>query len=98
MNQSIYDKLTQVNQDQQKPVLAAYLREQINRRNTSPERSQEIAYEITGLLSTDFALSLDESDPYFEILTMAGQLELPAQYQGMATWKRLAELVQALPK
>jgi hypothetical protein len=97
MNESIHAKLDRLNPEQQKPVLAVYLREQLIRRRSSPEESQEIAYEIAGLLSTELASSLDENDPYLEILLMAGQLELPVSQHDGVNWKQLTERIQALP-
>jgi len=93
----IYDQLDQPKpENQQRQMLAAYLREQLARRNEYPDQSREIAYHIAGLLSTMFAQSLDEDDPYLETLLLAGELELPDRHHGTATWTQLEELISAL--
>lgn len=97
MNESIYNQLNQTAPEQQKPALAFYLREQLDRYNSTPSDGRAIAYEIAGLLSTELAQSLDSGDPYLEILLLAGRLELPIEHQGSATWEQLAERIRALP-
>jgi hypothetical protein len=93
----IYDKLDQFKPEaQQRQVLAAYLREQLDLRNEHHDQSHEIAYHIAGLLSTTFAQSLHDDDPYLAILLIAGQLELPDRHHGTATWAQLEELIKAL--
>ena len=53
------------------------------------------AYEIAGLMSTDFAQSLNSSDPIDKILTIAGELEIhPSNAEELRA--ELIEKIQAL--
>ncbi|GAA1017083.1 hypothetical protein ACFQWA_03930 [Streptomyces thermogriseus] len=82
-----------------KQLLREYLLEQLKVQEWHPEQGEQIAYEITGLLATDLAISLADEDPYKEILDMAAQLELPEQHRDSgASWDELRELVQNLPQ
>lgn len=60
---------------------------------------QGMAYEIAGLLATNFGQSLDGKDPYRRILELAGQLELPVAQRGPgSSWRRMRKLIAALDR
>lgn len=68
----------------------------LDRQKAHPQHSRDIAYGIAGLLGTQFAAGLANNDPISEIMTLAGELELPEGQQGDATWDELRRLVQEL--
>lgn len=66
--------------------------------DTLPENEDErraIAYDIAGLLSTHFAKSLDSNDLLDQILTLAGELEVPNQ-NDTNRWTEFNNLIQEL--
>ncbi len=77
--------------------LRGYLIEQLARYEREPDRGDEIAYTIAGLMSTPAVMNLHKDDPYLEILQLAGELELPPGQRAGATWEEFASLVHALP-
>lgn len=83
---------------QQRRNLGRFLYEQLARWEADPAREREIAYDIAGMLSTWFAASLPDDDPYLEVLAMAGELELPPEHRSAATWSELTTRIQALPE
>lgn len=96
--ENIFDQLNSPDDDlkERKHILLKHLQEQLNYRQQHPDESEQVAYDIAGLLSTDFAQSLPEGDPYLEILTLAGELELPEQHRSSASWEYLSESVKRL--
>lgn len=77
--------------------LYEYLLECVELHAQHPEEGEYIAYEIAGLLATDLAKSLDENDPLFQAMELAGQLELPLHQRSKgATWARLKELLHEI--
>lgn len=81
---------------QQRHELSHFLREQLAQRVADPNREREVAYDMAGLLSTQFAAALPDDDPYKEIMLIAGELELPPEHRGDATWEQLAERIAGL--
>jgi len=80
-----------------RPELNRYLAAVVRRQAAHPERSESIAYDLAGLLSLPILVGLPDDHPYVEILTMAGQLELPPAHRDPdASWDRLAALVAKL--
>jgi hypothetical protein len=78
--------------------LGRFLIEQLARYEREPERGEEIAYYMAGLMSTPAVMNLHRDDPYLEVLQLAGELELPPGQRAGATWEEFASLVNALPK
>ena len=74
-----------------------FLKLQIENNKKNPENSEEIAYNIAGLLSLESVHSLDENDPIIDALTMAGELELPSEHRSdNTTWENFIQLVEKL--
>ena len=65
--------------ENQKPMLREYFRTQLSRYGKGHSMSEEVAYEIAGLLSLESVRSAADKDPYVAILLMAAELELPAR-------------------
>ena len=58
-------------------TLVAYLKDVVvEKLNKEPEQAANTAYKVAGLMATDFARSLEPSDPINEIFTIAGELEI----------------------
>lgn len=75
--------------------LMTYLKDSVNELPDNDDERREIAYNIAGLLSTDFARNLSENDILEEILTLAGELEIPNQHNNKK-WLQLINLVNKL--
>ncbi len=56
--------------------LNTFLKESLEKLINTPGTVGEVAYSIAGLMSTDYSRGLDESDPFYEITTIAGELEI----------------------
>lgn len=56
-------------------LVVEYLARGLRYLKSSPDKAGEIAYQIAGLMGTDFARNLDKNDPIDEILIIAGELE-----------------------
>ncbi len=56
-------------------LVVEYLAQGLRYLKSSPDKADEIAYQIAGLMATDFARSLDKNDPIDGILIIAGELE-----------------------
>ena len=94
----IYNILnTRHGEAEQRNKFGHFLREQITRREADPAHERQVAYDIAGMLSTQFAESLPEDDPYMEIMVIAGELEMDQANQGGATWEELAKRIRTLP-
>lgn len=97
-SERIFDKLgSEISLEAGRSLLRDHLIKQVERQNQHPEESEALAYELAGLLSTDFARSLSDDDPLKKVLDLAGNLELPEKHRGGATWEELASLVEQLP-
>jgi hypothetical protein len=84
--------------DGHRRLLREYLISQLAERERAPEREEEIAYSIAGLMGTDVIINLPDGDPFEVVLRLAGILELPPRHRDAAsTWERFATLVRALP-
>jgi len=77
-------------------VLIIYLRNSIESLVGDPELRAKIAYDIAGLMSTSYALSLKDGDPIEEILTLAGELEANDSDVTEDKWKQLVTLINSL--
>ena len=78
-------------------LLNRYLLQMMDEAEQRPERRQQIAYEIAGLMGTRAVVATHEPNPYLSIMLLAGQLELPAHHRSpTASWKGLAALVRSL--
>lgn len=78
--------------------LRDFLTEQINTYKRQPEKGEEIAYKIAGLMNTKAIINLPKDDPYEKVLALAGDLELPPTHRDKSsTWDKFATLVQNLP-
>ena len=67
-----------------------------------PDEAEFLAYDIAGLLATSLARKqLAKNDPYYLVLEMAGDLDLPEEVAGLrrplSTWPMMARLIAALP-
>ncbi|MCA9301281.1 hypothetical protein H6801_00640 [Candidatus Nomurabacteria bacterium] len=92
-----YNSLNKItNLEDYKLLLGKFLYGQLDAWKLNPHNGREIAYEIAGMLSTGLALGLPDDDPYMEVLLMAGELELPDEHKGEATWEELAGRIEAL--
>lgn len=84
--------------DGNRGFLRLYFLEQLERYRQQSAKGEEIAYGIAGLLGSRSIMDLPESDPYLEIIRLAGDLELPAAHrESDSTWEKFAVLVGALP-
>lgn len=89
--------------DEKKRLLRAFLLRQVDRWKQYPDEAEALAYDITGLLATSFARKqVAKDDPYYRVLEMAGDLELPEEVAGLrgplSTWPMMARLIAALPE
>lgn len=64
------------NEDDAREKLVRFLKSQLARLDNDTPDAVQAAYEIAGLMATDFARTLNTSDPVDEILTIAGELEI----------------------
>lgn len=64
------------NEDDARETLVRFLKSQLARLDNDTPDAIRAAYEIAGLIATDFARTLNASDPIDEILTIAGELEI----------------------
>lgn len=73
----IYDQLNSDDLDnEQWSTLVRYLDARIRDLPQSDSGRTEIAYEIAGLLSTKYAMSLEDGDILEQVLSLAGELEI----------------------
>jgi len=67
-----------------------------------PEEVELLAYDITGIFTTTFVRQLAKDDPYYGVLEMASELELPKEVAGLraplSTWPMMARLIATLPE
>ncbi len=74
----------------------AYLHECVDNLSDDPEERRKIAYNIAGLMSTNFASALEDDDSIEEILNLAGELEVNNDGKNEAEWQSLIDLISAL--
>lgn len=80
-----------------KQLLLEHVRQQLKECDEQPKLRRDAAYKIAGLMATATAQSLDDDDPYMQILLMAGQLELPKEQRSdNASWEELEQQVDSL--
>lgn len=74
------------------------LKSQINKLKDNTQDKKEVAYQIAGLLDTDFARSLPDDDMYLKIMLMAGELELPNGLidKENSNWEKLVNMVDSI--
>lgn len=78
MYESLYEILNNEASDS-RTALLEYLMQAANEMEEHRDLTKEIAYNIAGLMATDFARDLADGDPIEEILTIAGELEVMPQ-------------------
>lgn len=78
MYESLFDSLNNEAHNSRVELLR-YLTQAASDLRTSTDTTQQTAYNIAGLMATDFARSLPDDDPIEEIFTIAGELELMPQ-------------------
>lgn len=61
--------------DGQRLLLIEYLDDAATYMATNPSEAMRVAYDIAGLMATDYVRSLDPSDPIDAIFVIAGELE-----------------------
>lgn len=73
----IFHEIDSLDKTHARLTLVAYLKDATTEQlGNDPEQRVSAAYKIAGLMATDFAQSLDPSDPINEIFTIAGELEI----------------------
>lgn len=77
--------------DDKKLELIGYLKSTVQLLSDK-ETYQEAIYEIAGLMSLDYVRSLPNDDKLIEIMSIAGQLEVPADF----TDSKLQHLVKLI--
>ena len=75
--------------------LVAFLKDCSNNLPEGNDERRQIAYAIAGFMSTEFARSLDPSDPLDQILTLAGELEVPDE-DTESKWQEFRRLIHSL--
>jgi hypothetical protein len=75
--------------------LISYLKRCIEPLPSDDDERRSIAYNIAGLLSTNFAESIHNDDPINEVLILAGELETPDENNAQK-WEELIKLVNKL--
>ncbi len=72
----ISQELNQGDSERARAQFILFLKNKLVPLNGDINDATKVAYEIAGLMSTDFAQSLSTSDSIDEILTIAGELEI----------------------
>jgi len=94
--ENLYNKLnSKENSSEKRHEIITFLKKIANNIPTAPAKRQDKAYEIAGLLSTDFARSLSAEDPIDNILTLAGELEVRDEQEAQK-WEELLRLINSL--
>lgn len=82
MEDSIYKLLdSERSNNIKRDKLYEYLHEKLKLFKEDNKRGEELAYGITGLLSTEFGQGLSEDDPLSKIFTICADLELPQNHR-----------------
>jgi len=76
-------------------LLISYLKECSQSVPKDIENRKSLVYNIAGLLSTKYAMSLDENDPIDKILTLAGELETNDKDEDDG-WVNLIKMINSL--
>ena len=80
-------------------ALRAFLDQQLHAYLQDPKKGETLAYDIAGLMSARAIKNLPETNPYVEIIMLAGELELPpAQRDTSSTWEKFETLLATIPK
>ena len=76
-NGKLFDLLNneQFTPQRSRAEVVAYLKQSATELTQDPDSILSVAYDITGLLATNFAAQLPDNDPVDEILTIAGEIE-----------------------
>ncbi|HEY7348136.1 MAG TPA: hypothetical protein VH599_07420 [Ktedonobacterales bacterium] len=83
---------------EKKRALRLFLDRQVSRWQKYPGEADFLAYDIAGLLATNFVRQLPKDDPYLAVLFLAGDLELPEDHRLVgSSWPALVQLIAALP-
>lgn len=83
--------------ENQRQELGLFLKAQVNQYQENLQNGESIAYGIAGLLSTESIHALPEDDILVQIMTLAGELELPTRHRSTdATWQKLSEMINQL--
>ena len=91
----IPQELNQGDSERARAQFILFLKNKLVPLNRDINDAAKTAYEIAGLMSTDFAQSLNSSDPIDKILTIAGELEIhPSNAEELRA--ELIEKIQAL--
>lgn len=75
--------------------LVSYLKHCIESLPNNDNERQSIAYNIAGLLSTNFAESIHNNDPVNEVLILSGELETSDE-NNAEKWEELSKLIDKL--
>lgn len=78
--------------------IISYLKSKARNFGSDEERNREIAYEIAGMMSIESVRKLDARDPIVEVMSLAGELELPKELATSkdATWENLKNKIISL--
>jgi len=97
--QELFEILTNSeNLDGCRAVLREYLLGQVQAFEADKSKGEMLAYDIAGLMSAQAVSNLPQGDPYGEVLSLAGDLELPlAHRDSSSTWDEFITLVNELP-
>jgi hypothetical protein len=79
----------------QRSELVGYLKDTIETLPAIESDRCNFAYQVAGFLSTNFAMSLDDGDKLDLVLTMAGELEIPADFKENK-WREFCNLIYEL--
>jgi hypothetical protein len=78
-------------------LLGQYIQSRLADQRKNPALSQAIAYEIAGMLSTQTAKELADSDPCKSTLLLAGELELPKHIRARSSrWLKMRQLMSCV--
>jgi len=92
----LHNYLNSDNSDHEKrSALIHYLKNQISSLPQLDDERTKIAYEIAGLMSTKYVLSLEDNDAIERIFSLAGELEIP-NATNEQHWTVMVQLIQQL--
>lgn len=76
-NQDIFESLREVRDREKARVdLASHIESQLSRFQSVSDDTFDAAYNLAGLMATDYVRSLPDDDPLLDILVIAGELEI----------------------
>lgn len=73
--------------------LVVFLKECIASVEDRVDKQKKLAYDITSILSTNYAQSLDRSETIDKILILAGELEVDYETK---TWETFSSMIRSL--